>query len=253
MAKRYIETGFFKSPFVRGLKGSLKTLYTFIICDCEGSGIWTMDMEVASLYTGFKYTIAEFKKEFIDKGKAIDLKNGKYFFPDFIDHQYPKGLSETNPAHNNFIRELLKYNLLDNKLKPLRSPLEGTNVMVTVMEKAKEKVKPKKEIPTIAEFMEHAQDVCKKAKLDFDTLKFSIKAKYDSWVDAGWKTGHGKSINNWKTTFNNTLPHLKPITGAFGKKPDSQVYDRNVDEFRRSGDDDKRFAESKSIKDIIKK
>lgn len=140
MAKRYIDTGFYKSPFVRGLQGSLKALYVYIICDCDGSGIWNYDLDVASLYTGFKFTDNEFKKYFIETGKAVDLQNGKFFLPDFIDHQYPKGLSDTNPAHNNFIKELIKYQLIDDNLKVLKRDSKVPQVMVMVMEKVKVKV-----------------------------------------------------------------------------------------------------------------
>lgn len=115
MANRFLETNYYKSPFVRGLKGSLKGLYSFIICDCTPSGIWALDIEAASLYIGFQITFEEFDDFFIKKGKAVDLGNGKYFFPDFIEHQYPKGLSGKNIAHNNIIPELKKLKLIDDK------------------------------------------------------------------------------------------------------------------------------------------
>src|SRR5690348_1141711 len=115
MANRFLETNYYKSPFVRGLKGSLKSLYSFIICDCAGSGVWPIDLEAASMYTGFKITMEEFEENFISKGKAIDLGNGKYFFPDFIEHQYPKGLKDSNPAHSKIILELKKFDLIDEK------------------------------------------------------------------------------------------------------------------------------------------
>ncbi len=115
MANRFLETNYFKSPFVRGLKGSLKGLYSFIICDCTPSGIWAMDMEAASMYIGFKVTPEEFEEHFVSKGKAILIGSGKYFFPDFIEHQYPKGLSEKNTAHIKVIPELKKYGLIDEK------------------------------------------------------------------------------------------------------------------------------------------
>ena len=136
MANRFIDTSFYKSPFVRGLKGSLKGLYSFIICDCNGAGIWTADFEVASLYIGFEISRNDFEV-FINSGKAIDLNDGRFFFPDFIEHQYPKGLSDTNPAHNNIILELKKFNLIDENLKPLESPFQGTKVMDKVIDKEK--------------------------------------------------------------------------------------------------------------------
>lgn len=147
MAKRFIDTNFYKSPFVRGLKGSLKALYTFIICDCDGAGIWVKDLQIASMYIGLEVTEKDFLI-FIEKGKAIDLKNGKFFFPDFLEHQYPKGLSFHNPAQKNFILELQKNSIIDSDLKPLYSTFEGAKVMVMeeveVMEEEKEEVNTQK-------------------------------------------------------------------------------------------------------------
>ncbi len=144
MAKRFIDTGFFKSPFVRGLKAPLKSLYLYIICDRDGAGIWVKDLPIASAYIGFEITEKDFLI-FAENGKALDLKNGKYFFPDFLEHQYPQGLSEKNPAQKNFISELKKYNLIDENmqiieahLKTLQRPSKGSKVMV--MEKEEEKV-----------------------------------------------------------------------------------------------------------------
>lgn len=212
MAKRFIDTSFFKSPFVRGLQGAYKGLYLFIICDCNGSGIWSADFEAASLYIGQKVDISGFQKLFVEKGKAIDLENGRYFLPDFIEHQYPTGLSLTNTAHKNFIAELLKFNLLDENLKPLQSPLKGSyvKVKVEVVEKVKEKVKEdqakKPEIPSLEEFMAYYKSELSK---QIPGLEFNIKAKYETWVDDGWKDGFRKKITNWKLKLKSTIPHLK--------------------------------------------
>ena len=113
MAIRYIDRGFFKSPFVRSLPGAYKTLYCFLICECEGSGIWAVDCEVASVYVGGEITLKKLREIFIDSGKAKDLGNGRWFFPDFLEHQYPNGLGPANNAHRNFIAELLKYDLIE--------------------------------------------------------------------------------------------------------------------------------------------
>jgi len=142
MAKRFIDTSFYKSPFVRGLKGSLKALYSFIICDCDGAGIWFKDLPIASMYIGFEITEKDFNV-FIEKNKCIDLKNGKYFFPDFLQHQYPKGLSVHNPAQKNFILELQRNLIIDSDLKPLWSTFEGTKVMVMEKVEVKEDEKAK--------------------------------------------------------------------------------------------------------------
>jgi hypothetical protein len=114
MANRFLETNYYKSPFVRGLKGALKGLYSFIICDCSPSGIWAKDLEAASMYTGFPQSEEDFEEKFVSTGKAILISVNRYFFPDFIEHQYPSGLSTNNKAHTKTIEELKKLSLIDD-------------------------------------------------------------------------------------------------------------------------------------------
>lgn len=54
-------------------------------------------------------------------------------------------------------------------------------------------------------------DYCKEILSEkYSSYAFSLKAKYESWVDNGWKDGHNKKIINWKTKIKNTIPFLKP-------------------------------------------
>lgn len=117
MANRFLDTNYYKSNFVRSLKGALKSLYSFIICDCDPSGMWNFDLQAAALYTGFETTPQEFEYHFVETGKAIHLGKLKFFFPDFIEHQYPQGLGEKNPAHKNVIKNLQKIGALDDNFK----------------------------------------------------------------------------------------------------------------------------------------
>lgn len=66
-------------------------------------------------------------------------------------------------------------------------------------------------IPSENEFLEHCKIILQHKYQEYE---FSLKSKYQTWIDDGWKTGHGKKINNWKNTINNTIPHLKPITNG---------------------------------------
>jgi len=125
MANRFFDTNYYKSPFVRRLKGSLKSLYSFIICDCDGAGIWNLDLDAASLYTGFEISLEEFETHFVKTGKAVDIGKNKYFFPDFIEHQYPQGLQAKNPAQKNFIATLKKFGLVDENLILKKGAKEG--------------------------------------------------------------------------------------------------------------------------------
>lgn len=229
MANRFIDTGFFRSPYVRSLEAPYKTLYAFIVTDCSGSGIWTVDIPIACIYIGAEINFSDAKKIFIDSGKAIDLGNGKWFFPDFIEHQYPKGLQEKNPAHFNIIFELKKYNLIDENLKVLKAPdkglerpLQGSKVMVMdkVMDKDKvmviNKTRAKKndaEKKPVIENVLLSEEEILKAKEKFgdkfqwaiETLsnyKFSSGKKYKSDYHAliGWVYEKYLSAKSAKST-----------------------------------------------------
>jgi len=187
MAKRFIDAGYFRSPYVRGLESPLKLLYALIICDCDKAGVWVKDLELASILIGTKVTDADFQK-FIDAGKAVDLKNGKYFFPDFIEHQYPQGLSENNPAHKNIILTLKKYNLYKDAAKSIPSTSQDTTVIYKdkVMDKVIDKV-----IDKVSE---------KKQKFDFRAAM--IESGYDATLVDEWLTVRkNKRLSNTQTAF----------------------------------------------------
>lgn len=112
MAKRFIDTNFFKHPFVRNLEAPLKALYCFIICDCDVAGFWSPDFEIAQIYTGQKFTREDFEKAF--NGKYVKIENGEYFFPDFIQRQYEGKLKESNPAHKNVLKKLSDHGFIDS-------------------------------------------------------------------------------------------------------------------------------------------
>ena len=66
-------------------------------------------------------------------------------------------------------------------------------------------------IPAWDEFKEYSMVICEETGKNYSDFQFSIKGKYDSWKEAGWKDGNGKKIKNWKTKFRNSFPYLKPV------------------------------------------
>ncbi len=65
-------------------------------------------------------------------------------------------------------------------------------------------------IPPLPEFLEYVKTI-EEFSTKFESLKFAIESKYETWVSDGWKDGNGKKIVNWKLKIKNTLPYLKPI------------------------------------------
>lgn len=100
---------------------------------------------------------------------------------------------------------------------------EDSPEVLTVMLKSEDKERKRKkatetkeepEPPDIETFMEFAKELYQnELKLDFSQYEFAIRAKYNSWRDAGWKDGHKKPIQVWKNKLRNVIPFLKPIYG----------------------------------------
>ena len=145
MPKRFTDTDKWKKPFIRGLQAPYKLLWLYICDDCDHSGIWQVDIEVAQLRIGEK--LDEKKALQFFAGKIIPIDGGtKWFIPSFIEFQYPSGLSANNKAHTGIIKNLEKYKNEIDSYKPLESPLQGDKDMDKDKDKVmdKEKVKDKK-------------------------------------------------------------------------------------------------------------
>jgi len=142
MAKRFTDTEKWKKPFIRSLKAPYKLLWLYICDDCDHSGIWQVDMEVAEIRIGEKLNEQKAIEYFA--GKIILLDNGsKWFIPSFVEFQYPSGLSENNKAHAGIIKNLDKYKNQIENFKPLTSPLQGDKDMDMDKVMDKDKVKEK--------------------------------------------------------------------------------------------------------------
>lgn len=101
--------------------------------------------------------------------------------------------------------------------KPTNSTVsDNVNVSVTVSDNV---IKKKNTPPSFNDFQEYA--LSNSNKVDLQKLKW----KYDSWLENGWKNGHGKPIKNWKSTLLNTIQYLE----SNGKQESKVV----TDDFRR--------------------
>ncbi len=163
MAKRFIDTDFFKDPFVRGLQGPYKGLYIYLFLECNNVGIWQKELDIAKLRCGISDSVSDAEIYEIFKEKIVEFNNGqKWFLKNFIKIQHGGTLSENNKAHKNFLPELIENNFvlssgdgvyflnnnLDNKKEiqgACLAPIQGAKVMVMVKEEGKGNGNIKKE------------------------------------------------------------------------------------------------------------
>jgi len=87
--------------------------------------------------------------------------------------------------------------------KPSKSKLTVSDNTQSIVKYTIENKSKANNIPEYEDFILYAKE--QKPFID----EYSVKAKYDSWVENEWKDGHGKEIKNWKTKLKNTLPYLK--------------------------------------------
>lgn len=106
---------------------------------------------------------------------------------------------------------------------------------VSVAEKPQSKVnksKVKETIPSIGDFLSFCKDDMLKNNLNYNLYEYSLKSKYDSWVENGWKDGHNNEIKLWKSKIRNTIPHLKPMAGI--SQPSGNKYQNELETARNA-------------------
>jgi len=231
MAKRFTDTEKWKKPFIRGLQGAYKLLWLYICDDCDHAGIWQVDLDVAQIRIGEKINIEEAIKSFGDKIVIFD-KGNKWFIPSFIEFQYPSGLNPENRAHNSTIILLEKYNLIDKNNKPLKSSLEGAMDMDKDMVMVKDKEQAKEKKPNIEEFLSFCKEDMAKNNLNYESYEYSLKSKFNSWEENGWKDGNNKPIKSWKSKIRNTIPFLSPFKPVHGQN--NNTYQNQLEAARKA-------------------
>lgn len=205
------------------LKPTHCAIYFFAIEHCNRLG-WkdkfglptSMVMEA----TGIK-SYSVYKKHFDD----LELF-GFFSVVSWSKNQYSSNviaLKENVKAHN----KALDKAMIKHSSKQTKSTSESTNqstvsIDIPINNTTNKPINQSTNIPTLHEFFEYASSV-KEFSNKFESLKYSIQSKYESWVDNNWNDGNDKPIKNWKTKLKNTLPFLKQLNttanGTTGKQP----------------------------------
>ena len=150
------------------------------------------------------------------------LKRDLKKYESYLEKQRANGAKGGRPPKP---KETQETQGLKNEPKKADSVNDSDTVNVTVND-------TKPNIPTLTQFLDHGRILCDRAGLVYKNMVFALEQKYQAWVEAGWKDGHGKAIKIWKTKLGNTLPHLKAINSNNHGQTTEDKY-RQVDEVLR--------------------
>lgn len=196
MAYRFLDSEYFKKPFVRSLSPKFKLFYLYLICEAEQSGIWLEDFELASFMLKEEITREEFEEVF--EGKFLQLAPGKIFFPDLARKLNPGGFNTNAHAVVKIREKLAKYGLLDenNELRedlfneqnfyPKGTPPEGLknptkeNIRENNKEKTKEKTKENKELNSLNETKKREKRI---SELEFPFTSELFLNAWETFID----------------------------------------------------------------------
>ncbi len=210
MAKDFPYFKFFVSEWILGRISdhSDKVQGAFIIAICH---YWHKKCDVSVI--DFKKKLGKIRFDSLVNLKFIEVENDKIFI-DFLDEQYREQF------------ELHPIRVKSGQAGGIASAQAKAEAKVKHLDKDKNKIKNKnKIIPTLDEFLEYS-----KAEVNerFASIKFSLEAKYKSWVANDWRDGYDKPIKNWKSKLLNTIPHLKPDASIQIETEFVQGHKRNI-------------------------
>lgn len=157
--------------------------------------------------------LSEISKKTNRESESGKLGNLKRWHPHLYDQVKKDQLSISDAFR------IAKQSPPDQPPKGMQSELIADKNRSDKEQKRIEKMEDTNSIPSINEFEEYALDQAEKLNLSIDMAK--LKAKYQSWKEDGWRTGHGRKIKNWKSTLLNTLNYLQKEKNSAKKEEKS--------------------------------
>ena len=115
MSKRFTETTKWEKPWFQNAAPKIKLLWYYLMDKCDNSGVWEINLQLASFQIGETVTVEDLKS-FKDRLEILEwddaANEGKLWIKRFCTYQY-KVLSEKCPPHKNAMELLAKHGLMD--------------------------------------------------------------------------------------------------------------------------------------------
>lgn len=202
MSKRFTDTEKYKKPFIRSLKGPYKLLWDYLYHDCDHSGIWIVDFDIAQIYLGSDMPVNEDDAlRYFNEGeeRVIPFSGSKkWFIPPFIDFQYGS-LNPDNRVHKSVINRLKKENLLKT-YKGLVSPLEGCKDKDKYKDEDKDKDKDSENSENLDE-PKHKPDSMSEVTKFFEqnnSTGENAEEFFYHYSSQNWVKGNGMAVGSWQ-------------------------------------------------------
>jgi hypothetical protein len=211
--KRFSETNKWEDPWFRKLKPKYKTFLQYLFDRCDNAGVWVVDLDLAATYVGDKIDGGDALKVF--EGRVVDMQNGKWLIPQFVQFQYGVLSVQCHP-HKKILELLTKHSLIvgsDGK-----TTLPGTlptRVVNTLQDKEEEKDKDKE----VSSGAEKRDDLGLNFPQNLRTPGFT--ATWEKWVPFRKKM---KGCKDWVTLFQGQLDWL----GTFPEGTAIAILDQSI-------------------------
>lgn len=157
-------------------------------------------------YDGIAYELradVEMVKSVINDFDLFTI-NGDEFSSTSVEYRLNKMAAKSQKAANS-VR--IRWEKEKSKTEPDTNVLRPKYERNTIKENIIKENKVNVNTPTREEFVQYGLGI-----LGNDTgYKSPLEAKFETWMQDGWKDGHGKPIKNWKTKLQNVAPFLKPL------------------------------------------
>lgn len=210
-----------------------------------GYAIWSMTLEYLTGIDGneFEYSDVEFElmagdfgvsapeiQQLVDyciKLEMLFLNNG-FIHSESLDERL-KPVYEKRGTNKDKSKKQLRVN---GKFANINTVDDGVSATEIPQSKVKESKVKEINIPTIDEFLIFCKQDMQENNLNYADYEYSLKSKYDAWVQNGWKDGHNKKIKNWKSKIRNTIPFLSAIKTV--SKQSNNNYQNQVEAARKA-------------------
>lgn len=193
MPKRLTDTAKWRDPWFRKLSPELKCLWNYICDDCDLTGVWKCDFEMASFIIGKELTDSEaFSLLNSGKERIIQLYTGYWLINDFISFQYGV-LGFNSPIHKKVI------SLIESHRVSIGYPMGIDTLSIPCNKNKKEN--NNKDLKDISKTKpSDLLEVKQFFKNDTEANKF-----WNHFQSNGWKVGGKAPMKDWQAAARNWI------------------------------------------------